>query len=295
MERTGVVVVGAGPAGVAAAIQLARSRVDTVLLEKSRIGGLLLNANLVENYPGFPDGITGPDLVDLFERQLAEAGIEPVMGEAVSMKRSGEGVVTRTKGIGIRSRAALIASGTVPKRIEGIDIRGRAAGRIYYEVFPLLECSGKRVAVIGAGDAAFDYALNMSRRNKVVILNRGDTVRCLPLLWERCVVSERISYRSGVTVLEISGARRGVTLRCRSAFGEDSIGADYVLAALGREPCVDFLGMGILDPGGLCAGDGPFFMAGDVGNGSFRQAAISVGDGIRAAMMITDYILRDAE
>jgi len=152
---------------------------------------------------------------------------------------------------------------------------------------PLLAETEKHIVIVGAGDAAFDYALNLTKnRNSVTILNRGRDVKCLGLLWERAKVDSAIEYRaetpvSAVEVDEtgntISGAGR---LRVQTEAGE-FIEADYLLFAIGRVPQTDFLSAELVNQNvkGL-------YFVGDVRNGLYRQAAIAAGDGLRAAMDI---------
>jgi thioredoxin reductase (NADPH) len=282
LKSAPVAVVGGGPGGISASIQLVRYGVRPLLFEKTRLGGLLRDANLVENYPGFPGGVAGPDLAELFKRQLGESGVEPIREEVVGLEPSTGGFHLRTTGGEYRTGSVVIASGTRPRKWDGPQPPPELANRVYSEVYPLRDEKDRHVVVIGAGDAAFDYALNLARANDVTILNRGSRVRCLPLLEQRASREPRIVYRSETSPTEITAAGDRLLLKC-TARGE-TIEADYVLLAVGREPNLDFISREALAKGKQPWGS--LYLVGDVIGGRNRQTAIAAGDGIRAAMEV---------
>ncbi|UCB53554.1 MAG: NAD(P)/FAD-dependent oxidoreductase [Candidatus Zixiibacteriota bacterium] len=283
-----VVIVGAGPSGIAVAIQLKRHGIEPVILEKGEIGGLLRSANLVENYPGFPDGISGPHLVELFRRQLANAGLA-ISSEAVLELEYQEDVfLAKTSRREVRSSIAVVATGTKPKRVSEIRIADGIEDRIFYEVYPMRGIKNQKLVVIGSGDAAFDYALGLSRENDVVILNRSELEKCIPLLRERCMKSETISYVTNVCVREVAGKGNGLLLSCLNGDSqkENQIHADYLVIAAGREPCLGFLGDDLKKSFEDLTKRNKLYLIGDVKNEMYRQTAICVGDGVKAAMQI---------
>lgn len=282
---TDVAIIGAGPAGVSAAIQLRRYGLDFIALEKERIGGLLINANLVENYPGFPGGIPGPDLVRLFERHLENSGVQVSFQEVLELDHDGSVFIIRTNHGVLASRIAVIASGTVPRRLTQA-VSKKIENRIFYEIFPLAQVSGKKIAVIGSGDAAFDYALSLSQKNEVIILNRADKVKCLPLLWKRVMEVSKISYLENFQVTDINQADDGLLLCGCSPHEKRDIHVSFLVVAIGRRPNLDFLGQNLKNNLKNFRKARLLYMAGDVKNGIFRQAAISAGDGIKVAMEI---------
>ena len=148
--------------------------------------------------------------------------------------------------------------------------------------------NNKKIAVIGAGDAAFDYALNLCRENEVTILNRREQTKCIPVLRERCKKSENISYLSNTKVIKINNNGSKLLLTCTSNKNSEKIKikTDYVIAALGRDPCLDYLGCKIKKKLETLINTNKLYMVGDVNNGIYRQTAICVGDGIKAAMEI---------
>ena len=280
-----VIVIGAGPAVLATAIQLKRYGIHARVLERDQIGGLLRNANWVENYPGFPRGIRGVDLVRLFVEQARAASVEVTFDEVTELHHE-DGlfrVVTRSRAH--YAPVVAIASGTKPITLSDTAIPARLRDRVLYEVYPLTHMEGRRVAVIGAGDAAFDYALNLSRRNDVLILNRGEKTRCLPLLRERADACARIAYRDRTRLIELAeGPDGGLLIACESPQGISRIEVDYLIAAIGRVTQLDFA-----SPSALRDWEtgGQLYQVGDVKNQLFRQTAIAVGNGILAAMRIS--------
>lgn len=289
MHRTDVVIIGAGPAGIATAIQLKRYGIEPVVLEQDEIGGLLKNAHLVENYPGFPQGISGQDLVGLFKKQLDNAGV-PVSYERVVEIEFADGVfITKTNQKTYTSNITVIATGTKPKVDPDISIPEEVKDRMFNEVYPLLGVENKKIAIIGAGDAAFDYALSLSQKNKVAILSRNKHTKCIPVLWERCVQNRKIEFLPEVSVNAVMMNNSLVVLDCtRLNSGEQmGISIDYLIFAIGRIPYLDFLGEELKRGLSILTEEQRLFLIGDVKNGTCRQTAISVGDGVKAAMDIS--------
>jgi thioredoxin reductase (NADPH) len=292
MKPEEIVIVGAGPAGISAAIQLRRYGIPFVLLEKERIGGLLWNANLVENYPGFPAGVSGPKLVSLIEKQMERVGVDVTFDSVLRVHYNKTSFRIQTLQTEYHARYVVVASGTKPIPFP-LTVPTVAQNLVFSDVYHLSRETNKRIVIIGGGDAAFDYALNLTKnRNSVTILNRGRDVKCLRLLWERAVADPAIEYRAetpvgSVDLDETQPERGGETvgrLKVRTEAGE-SLNADYLLFAIGRIPQVSFLPDEILNN----RLDSVYFV-GDVKNGRFRQAAIAAGDGLRAAMEIYSHL-----
>lgn len=292
-----ITIIGAGPAGIAAAIQLKRSGIEPILIERGEVGGLLLNANLVENYPGFPDGISGRELVGHFKKQLERVGVKVDFEEVKELDYIDDIFVIETDRDTIGSKIVVVATGTRPKEITEIEIKGDIADRFFYEVYPIVGVKGKKITIIGSGDAAFDYALSLSVDNEVMILNRGDRIKCLPLLMDRCRKSKTISYFTNTEVRGINrdGSGLEISIVKISDGKESTIHSDYLIAAIGREPCVDFFGENLKKNLDILKKTRRLFMIGDIANDIYRQTAISVGDGIRAAMEIYRNIERYRE
>ena len=288
MDIKDVVIIGAGPAGVATAIQLKRYNIEPVLLEQEEIGGLLRNANLVENYPGFPGGIRGLDLVELFKKQLENAGVAVTFERVLEIGYRDKVFFTKTNREVFTSATIVIATGTKPKFFSDLPISNDIKDRIFYEIYPILGIKNKKIAIIGGGDAAFDYALNLSQKNEVLILNRSRQAKCIPILRERCMKSENISYLPDVSLRDIKNECFRVLLICVDNDSQErvQIDTDYVIFATGRVPCLDILGRELKKSHEALRKANKLYMVGDVKNGIYRQTAICVGDGIKAAMAI---------
>lgn len=288
MKKAAVSIIGAGPAGIAAAIQLKRSGMDPLVVEKDRVGGLLKNAHRVENYPGFPDGIAGLELVALLERQIAGLGIEVLFEEVINVGLDGHAFSVATTQRRWASRILVVASGTKPRKITDVALGPGTGERIFYEMYPLRDVAGKKIAIVGAGDAAFDYALNLARNNDILILSRSEKRRCLPLLGERAARSPRITVLDETLVHTVVVSGEGLRIGCLSGEGEAAHAVDVLVFAIGREPQVDFLSEPLRNRRRELEERGLLYHIGDVHNGLFRQTAIAAGDGIKAAMRIVN-------
>ena len=288
MKKEDVIIVGAGPAGLATALQLERYGIKPLVIEKGEIGGLLHNANLVENYPGFPGGIPGPQLVDLFKQQVRSDELNLLNSQLKNLDYSNDRFEFSIKGQILHSHIAVIASGTKPRLLRNLPIPPEIQDKLYYEVYPLLEVKDRQIAIIGAGDAAFDYGLNLAQDNDVIILNRGVEISSLPLLWERAKLNPRIQYHAQTAITRISPGPGGrISLECN---GSRTFVVDYLIAAIGRDPSLDFISGQFAEKTIQLENSGKLYYVGDVANGLYRQTAIAVGNGILAAMMIYKFL-----
>jgi thioredoxin reductase len=283
-----VVIIGAGPAGVATAIQMKRYKIEAVLLERDSVGGLLRNANLVENYLGFPKGIPGTKLVKLLERHLEESGIFPKFAEVHNLDFKEDIFNLRTNNGHYYSKRVVVATGTKPKPLSSIYLSPVSRNRIFSEVYPLSKLRDKRIVIVGSGDAAFDYALGLARNNYVIILNHSNVVKCLPLLWERASIDQTIKYFPQATIKSVTTEELSGPICIEVILDQKitSIESDYLLIAIGRDPNLDFLSEQAKAKESMLRKRGLLYFVGDVKNNLFRQAAIAAGEGIRAAMQI---------
>jgi thioredoxin reductase (NADPH) len=283
-----VAIIGAGPSGLAMAIQLKRYGIEPVVYEGHQAGGLLWNANLVENYPGFPGGIRGSELVRLFVDQSRESGVKIVYEEVTSLDYK-EGVfILRCGQKRYQYQRVAVASGTKPIQAAIADLPAGAEKMVLYEVFPLLSEKWKKIVIVGAGDAAFDYALNLAWQNEVTILNRGSARGCLPLLYDRVYDHPNITYYQniGISQVELDEPVRRLTLTCTSPAGMRKIVTDYLIYAIGRVPRIDFISENLIQFQGELIDSGRLYLIGDVKNDIYRQTAIATGDGVLAAMKL---------
>jgi thioredoxin reductase (NADPH) len=286
-----VIIIGAGPAGLATAIQLRRYGFEPLIFERAEVGGLLRNANLVENYPGFPGGIPGPRLVKLFSMQAHRAGVVVTLEEVIAVDYDQGLFQVKTGRERYCSRMVVIATGTRPLRIGELSIPVELQDRVFYEVYELARVVEKRIMIIGGGDAAFDYALNLGKKNQVTIFNRADTPKCLPLLWDRVQMVETIYYRNNTLVKKVTkDLKSGMMIDCQSPEGELQFQADYLLIAVGREANLECMTEKLLQQASRLVEQGVLHIIGDVKNGIFRQTSIAVGEGVLTAMKIYRYL-----
>jgi len=282
-----VIIIGAGPAGLATALQLKRYGINPLIFERDQIGGLLHNANLVENYPGFPGGISGPNLVRIFKDHVRvnSLRIKPENVEGLTHHDGVFQVVTSDRSF--QSRIVVIATGTKPRIFTDFEIPDDTRELIFYEIYPLLNRKEQRIAIVGAGDAAFDYALNLGKRNDALVLNRGEEISCLPLLWERAKDIPSITYLPNISISRLeSNPGHGMLLECSTPDGPKSIQVDILIGAIGRDAQLDFISGQFSKKAIQLVSHGDLYYVGDVANGLYRQTAIAVGDGILAAMKI---------
>lgn len=288
MKHHKVAIIGAGPAGIACTIQLSRYGIMPLLFERDIPGGLLKNANLVENYPGFPGGIKGTSLVDKMTRQLIMSKVQ-VIHENVTLVTYKEDLFRiKTDQNTYISQKLVIASGTVPVEWTEFAIPETIRYKIFYEVYPLKKLRNSVIVIIGAGDAAFDYALQLAEYNKVMIMNRTEAVKCLLLLWQRATVNPRISYYENHVLRQVTEEPSSSQLKLLFQTKNETIPffADYIIFATGRRPELSFFDPNLLKHLDEFQQEGKLYLIGDLKNDLFRQASIAAGDGIRAAMEI---------
>ena len=283
-----VVIIGAGPAGIAAAVQLRRAGIRFLLYERNRIGGLLNEAHCVGNFPGIAGGLAGRDLAARLKRQLRAAKIAVEHTDVLRLAFRDNAFVVRSAQGTRRAARVLLACGTVPLATGPPLDPERLRGRLFASVLPLLRVSGETIAVVGGGDAGFDYALTLAAKNRVHVLVRSGRPRALPLLLERCRCHRRIVIHEQCRLIEVLNKIKGsIVLKvAQDTGGNREIACQRILTAIGRAPALDLLDPDVRASLSGLVQEKRIFLAGDVGNGRIRQAAIAAGEGLRAAMMI---------
>jgi thioredoxin reductase (NADPH) len=295
-QRKEVAILGAGPAGIAAAIYLKRAGVHPVLLESHKPGGLLRHAHLVENYPGFPGGIPGIKLVELFVEQLHNVGLSTTKSTVNLVNHKNDSFFIETDVGRFVSSAIIVATGTHPRKVGmkgSLSIEGT---RLFYDPssIPQKEHKGKkRILVIGGGDIAFDYTLTLLHwGHEVTIISRSEPT-CLSLLRDRVLKNGATLFTKCIPE-EIRRYRKGLLLCCRQNDQAKELPGDFILIACGRDPNTAFL-TPMLKKYLNSTSEIPqtslpgLYFAGDVVRGTYRQTGIAVGDGIHAAMMVEQY------
>lgn len=278
-----IIIIGAGPAGISCAIQLKRYGLNPLIIEKDSVGGLLRNANLVENYLGF-SGISGIDLIKNFEKQLDYNDVKVTYDFVNQVKFLDDVFTLTTNKTKYRTKYLIIASGTIAKKLDNNIIDKNAESLVFSEVFHLLDKKDKNIAIIGAGDAAFDYAINLSSDNHVTVFNKGINIKSLPLLFERFKKIDNLEYINNHSLLSAKKVDNKLKLIFESEGVEIVKNFDYLLTAIGRVSNRSFLDKTIDDNLEKLTNQGKLYFIGDVKNGLFRQTSIATGDGIRAAM-----------
>lgn len=284
-----VVIIGAGPAGISCAIQLKRHGINPVIFEKEEPGGLLHNASVVENYPGFPDGILAEDLITKLKQHLVNSGIETFYEEVVNVSYTEGAFTVSTVNSRTNAGTLVVASGTRPVIPAAVQEITSENPLVHYGVKELMDSSGKNIGIIGAGDAAFDYALNLSRKgNKVSVFNRGTNVKALPVLCHRLKKNRNIDYHENHNLINIVTQHENARLELSFNVENSTVNYcfDCLIFATGREPASGFIDPSVSGIKENLVSAGKLFFIGDVKGGRYRQATIAAGEGIRTAMVI---------
>jgi thioredoxin reductase (NADPH) len=296
-----LVIIGGGPAGLSAGLYAARAGLRSVLLESGIFGGQISNARLVENYPGFPEGISGTELGEFMQRQAAKYGLETVMTEVIGVSTGNSYDVSTTEDI-IETTAIVIATGSQYRKL---DVAGeeRLSGRgvSYCATCDGFFFRGREVAVVGGGDTALTDALELAQHcSKVYVLHRREQLRATKALQEKVLSQPNIKLVWNTAVQEIVGDEkvRGIRLRDVKTGEISDLEMDGVFVAVGLQPNSNIFGQLVtLDKAGFIITDELMrtsaqgvFAAGDIRNNSFRQVITAAGDGAAAAMSAFRYV-----
>lgn len=275
-----VAIIGAGPAGVSAFVQLSRYGIEADIYEKNQIGGLAINANLIENLVPFYNGISGKKYVKLLEKHLMKYAKTIIKEEVINVEYLADKfVLTSTNNSQREYSTLIIASGTKPN-LPHISLP--KSDRIKFDVAEILDLKSKEIIIIGSGDAAFDYGLNLAKYNNVKILNRNSQIKCLQLLFDRAKNEKNIEYVDNCELIKIEDVNQKLELQTNNA----SFKTDYLIFAIGRNSNIDFMSEKILIRKNELMKSKKLFLIGDLSNGNYRQISISIGDGMRSAMEI---------
>jgi len=297
-EVRDVIVIGSGPAGYTAALYAARAELRPLVFEGSvTAGGALMQTTEVENFPGFPDGVMGPELMDAMRKQAERFGAELVSDDVVAVELTADPKVVRTDSETYRARAVIIATGSRYKEL-GVPGEKELGG---HGVSWCATCDGfffrgHDIAVIGGGDSAMEEALFLTRFGKsVTVIHRRDALRASKIMQDRAFASPKITFVWDSEVAEVLGPDRVTGLRIRSTRDgtEQELAVTGVFVAIGHDPRSDlFAGQLATDPDGYLLVDQPstrtaiagVFAAGDVVDRTYRQAVTAAGTGCAAAL-----------
>ena len=310
-QTTDVIIIGSGPAGYTAAIYLGRAGYRPVVIAGALTpGGQLVNTTEVENFPGFPDGIMGPDLMDAMRKQAERFGAEIVYDDVVSADVQGDSKhVVLDGGDTYTARAVIVATGSQVRKL-GVPGEAEYSGRgvSYCATCDGFFFRGKPIVVVGGGDSALTEADFLSRfGSSVTVIHRRDTFRASRILVDRAEKNPKVDFRMNAVVERVNGddesGAHSVTIRDTVTGDMTEIPANGVFVAIGHTPATGFLhGALQLDEHGYITVDGAstrtsvpgVFAAGDVVDGVYRQAISAAGMGCRAALDAQAYLVEQA-
>ena len=308
-ETRDTVILGSGCAGLTAAVYAARAGLKPLVLEGHEPGGQLSLTSLVENFPGWAEGIQGPELIDNMKRQAARFGADFDLAEVDQVELGARPLVLKSTAGEIRTRTLIVASGASARWL-GLPSEQKLIGK---GVSSCATCDGfffrdKEIAVVGGGDSAMEEALFLTRfASKVTLLHRREQFRASKIMLERVVAHPKIELRTNTIVEEVLGADegevKGVRLRDAKTGAEDTLPVSGFFLGIGHEPNTKFFaGQVDLDGEGyirttnnvLVTHNGEVvpgvFACGDVQDRRYRQAITAAGSGCMAALEAEKYL-----
>jgi len=298
-----VIIIGGGPAGLTAGLYTSRAKLRTLLVERMIMGGQVMTTTKVENYPGFPGGIDGPELMQRFQEHCQEFGLEVRSGEVEQLSET-DGIKTlHIDGEAVTARAVIITTGAEPRKL-GVEREAELTGR---GVSYCATCDGAffrnvPVAIVGGGDTAAEEALFLTRfASKVYLIHRRQELRATKILQERLVANDKVEilWNSAIAgLIADNSGLTGVRLQDLANNSERDLELAGLFVAIGVTPKAHFLADVVkLDDDGHILTDAEcrtsipgVFAAGDVRKKILKQIATAVGDGAVAAIMAEKYL-----
>jgi thioredoxin reductase (NADPH) len=299
-----LVIIGSGPAGYTAAIYAARANLRPLVIEGVQSGGALMTTTEVENFPGFPDGIMGPELMDNMRKQAERFGAEFITDDVSEVALQGPVKRVFIGNVEYQARAVILATGSAWRPL-GVPGEQEYLGR---GVSSCATCDGfffrgKPIVVVGGGDSAMEEATFLTRfAESVTIIHRRDEFRASKIMAQRALTNPKITVRWNTVVTEVLGAAgkvTGVRLRDTQTGTESTLEVAGVFVAVGHDPRSKlFRGQVALDDGGYVLAEAPssrtnlpgVFAAGDLVDHTYRQAITAAGTGTVAALDAERYI-----
>ena len=297
-----VIIIGSGPAGLTSAIYTSREEFSPLVISGTNAGGQLLLTSSVENYPAFPDGILGPDLIALMRKQAEKFGARFIEGDVVSVDFKSNPLKVKTTYGNYESKTVIVATGASAKWL-GIPSESAFIGK---GVSSCATCDApffknKSVIVVGGGDTAMEDSLFLTKFVKsVTIVHRRNEFRASKIMQERILSNQKVSVVYNSVVEEVKGDTkvRGVVIRNVETNNTSELQTDGVFVAIGHTPNTSFLkGQLELDSKGFIVTaeevktDIPgVFVAGDAADKKYRQAVTAAGSGAKAALEVREYL-----
>ncbi|MBI2842971.1 MAG: thioredoxin-disulfide reductase [Armatimonadetes bacterium] len=296
------IIIGGGPAGLTAAIYAARARMDTLLVERTFPGGLMMISEYIENYPGFSNGVSGPDLCLAMQAQAEKFGAQVMLTDIQSVNLTGPEKIIRTSEGELKARTVIIATGARPRRL-GVpgekEFQGRGVSYCATCDGPFFK--GKKLAVIGGGDTAVEDSVYLTRfADDVTIIHRRDRFRAAKIIQERALANPHINVLWDSVVQEIHGNPVVEQIKIKNVKNHDltDLKVDGVFILIGQEPDTAFLADQVTrDSFGYIPTDAEMhtnlpgvFAAGDVRQKTLRQIVTACADGAMAATSAEKYL-----
>ncbi len=301
-KKYDVIIIGGGPAGLCAGVYAARARLKNILIERGAVGGQILNTEWVENYPGFPDGVSGLDLTAAMHKQAEKFGLETLLADVTGVKLTGKQKTVETSGGSFAAKAVIIAIGLERQKL-GVPGEAEYAGK---GVSYCATCDGaffrdKPVVVVGGGNVAITEALELTKfASKITVIHRRDELRATKILQERALAEPKIKILWDSVVDEITGDTfvEKVKVSNVKTKKKSTLNVAGVFMGVGFKANTDFLkGALELDKNNSIVTDAQMatsvrgvFAAGDIRSGSVRQVIAATGDGAVAAINADRYI-----
>ena len=297
-----MIVVGGGPGGYTAALYASRAGLDVVLVEKLSAGGQMALTHMIDNYPGFPEGVDGFDLGDRMRQQAERFGAKTIYAQVKQLDLRAEPKIVDTSDGILLGRTVVLATGAGPKEL-GLPKEKELVGRgvAYCAACDGMFYRGKTVVVVGGGNSAAADALLLSRvAKKVILVHRRDTLRATKIYHEPLMKADNVEFRWNSVVAELLHEAKvcGVRLRDVVSGEETVLETDGVFVSIGRKPATELVESQLeLDNGGyIVAGEDTLtgipgvYAVGDVRSKKLRQIVTAVADGAVAVHMAEEYL-----
>ncbi len=301
MSDYDLVIIGAGPAGLTAGLYAARARMNVLLIEKAAPGGQIIVTDWIENYPGFPEGISGFDLAEKMKKQALDLGLKIETAEVHGLNLEGDRKEVLLKDSSIKAKALIIASGASPKKLGIGEDKYMGKGISFCATCDAPFFRDKTVVAIGGGDTAIQEAIFLTKFvKKVYLVHRRDELRAAKILQERAFANDKIEFVWDTVATGVDGffGIEGVNVKNVKTNEESVIKADGCFIWVGILPNTEFIkGTVETDEGGFIIANAKMqtnvpgvYVAGDVRDTPLRQVSTAVGDGAIAAVSAEHYI-----